>query len=94
MNTKDAHDESTADSLLCPLLDLLGNALSHAFHKYKMFRLIFGISSILGSAHDPRSWSLHVVPIFSFVEHELLNLDMMIHDSDRLTPSVFSVNNY
>ena len=37
LNSKDVHDEWTVDSLLCLLLDFLGNALLHASTSTKCF---------------------------------------------------------
>ena len=48
-----------------------------------MFRLVFGIFSIFGIEHDPRSLRLHVFPGCRFVQHEFLNLDV-IQDGNRL----------
>ena len=42
-----------------------------------MFRLVFEIYSKLGIEHDLRSLRLHVVPGCRFVQHELLNLDVI-----------------
>ena len=71
MNVRDVHDESTADSSLCLLLDLFGYD-----HNRKLFRLFFGFLSIWAIEHDPRSLKLHVVPSCRFVQHESLNLDV------------------
>ena len=42
----------------------------------QMFRLVYGILSILGSAHDPRSLKLRVIPSCIFVQHESPNREV------------------
>ena len=36
MNSRDVHDESSVDSLLCLLLDLLGNAKQHGLQEHNV----------------------------------------------------------
>ena len=47
-----------------------------------MFLRVSGTLSIVGIAHDPLSLKLHVVPGCRFVQHVVLNLDV-IQDSNR-----------
>ena len=61
VSSRDVHDESIADSLLCLHLDLLAKCLVACIHKYKCFP-VFGIRSIFGIEDDPRSFKLYVVP--------------------------------
>ena len=42
-----------------------------------MSRLVFQILIIFDIEHDLQSLILHVVPCFTFVEHEFLNLDVV-----------------
>ena len=75
MNEKDLHDESTAESLLCLFLGLLGSALQHTTTKTTCFALPYVFL---------RPLKLHVVPVCSFVQHDFLNLGV-IQDSNRLS---------
>ena len=90
VNAKDVHDESTADSLLCLLLDLLGDALQYASNKYKMSHLVFDIWSIFGLEHDLRPLELHVVPSCSVVQHEfwIFTWNKKVIDSCCIFPCV------
>ena len=91
MNARDVHDGSTADSLICLLLDLVGGALQHTSTAAKMFRLVWSISGIFGIALDLRSLKSHVVSGCRFVQHESLN-HYVTQDSIRRVLS-FSVHN-
>ena len=71
MNSRDVHDESSVDSLLCLLLDLLGNAKQHASTRTQC--LAWSVMSEASHASNTifDLYKIHVGPSWRFVEHDM-----------------------
>ena len=71
MNSRDVHDESSVDSLLCLLLDLLGDAKQHASTRTQCltWSVISEAFHALNTIFD--LYKIHVGPGCRFVDHEM-----------------------